>query len=629
MLNMSAEEIFRYRTNRTSEHENLEGDIRSERPRERFDLNDQRWTIPDILAILRRQFRLISGVILIVLVLAAIYLILAPARYTATASLLTNTTRGLASPTGSSPDTLVDASVVESQIETLKSDKIGLAVIDKLQLWKDPEFIGSGPGLITRFLDAIGLFGPATAPTRDMKRRRAMAVFRSDTEVKGLGHSYVAEIAFTSLDPRKAATIANAIADAYIEDQLGASFANAQRAGAWMQERLAEMRNNAHNAAQAVSDFKSKQGSAAQSANANSAAAAKLRALEAAAQNAKSLYDALLNRYTRVTQFMQQQSFPVTQARVLTQATPPPSKSSPKTATILLLALIAGGTIGVGAALGRETIDTRVRRREQVERQVGLPSLGGLSYLRASGPVGRKGALWSRWWRKYFRAKTSYLMVQSDAPSLLTYDDPFSGNADTLRQIRLSIDRSVDPGGGRLVGIISARGGEGRTTVAFNLAALTAQTGLRTLLLDGDLRNPFLMWSIAPNAEDGLVRVLRSEARLGQVLLTHEFGFDLLGEPWGQLSAHPADILNSRRMAHLLTEMRRCYDYIFVDLPAVLEHVDAAASATLFDAFVLIAEWGHTTLDDLEQVMARSESLAERTVGVVTNKVKPQGAHAF
>jgi capsular exopolysaccharide synthesis family protein len=627
MLNMSVEEISRLRTNRTDDQDTFDANVRGEHPRERRHLDDQRLTIPDILAILRRQVRLITGVILIALVLAAIYVLLAPARYTATASLLTNTTRGPASPTGSVPDTLVDASVVESQIETLKSEKIGLAVIDKLQLWKDPEFIGSGPGLITRFIDAIGVSSPAAAPTREMKRRRAMAVFRHDSKVEGVGHSYVAEIAFTSRDPRKAAMIANAIADAYIEDQLGASFANAQRAGAWMQERLTEMRNKAHDAAQAVNEFKSKQNSAAPPADAN---ATKLRELEAAAQDTKNLYETLLNRYRRVEQFMQQQSFPITEARVLTRATPPSSKSAPKTATILFLALVAGGTIGVGAALGRETIDTRVRRREQVERRVGLPSFGGLSFLRGSGSGGRRLLPWGRWRSKYLAAKASSFARRSDAPPLLTYDDPFSGNADTLRQIKLGIDRSLGAGGGgRLVGIISARSGEGRTTVAFNLATLTAQTGLRTLLLDGDLRNPFLTWGIAPNAEDGLVRVLRSEARLAQVLLTHEFGFDFLGEPRGQLSAHPADILNSRRMAHLLTEMRRCYDYIFVDLPAVLEHVDAVASATLFDALVLIAEWGQTTLDDIDQVVTRSESLAERTIGVVTNKVNARNVRAF
>ena len=93
----------------------------------------------------------------------------------------------------------------------------------------------------------------------DIQRKRiAIKVFRSNLSIRRVGVTYVLEISYRSPDPAKAAQIANAVADAYINDQLNTRYQAARRASIWLQERIAELRNQSNTAARAVQDYKEK-----------------------------------------------------------------------------------------------------------------------------------------------------------------------------------------------------------------------------------------------------------------------------------------------------------------------------------------------------------------------------------
>jgi succinoglycan biosynthesis transport protein ExoP len=76
-------------------------------------------------------------------------------------------------------------------------------------------------------------------------------------------------------------------------------------------------------------------------------------------------------------------------------------------------------------------------------------------------------------------------------------------------------------------------------------------------------------------------------------------------------------------MRGLLDSARTVFDYVVLDLPPALDHVDACASANQLDLFVLVAEWGRTKMTDLEAVWSRCDPIAERMVGVIVTKVPP------
>ena len=141
------------------------------------------------------------------------------------------------------PDAPFDSAEMESQLQILQSQSIASAVIEKLRLLDDPEFAASGGRSILGSIRDVFevLFKPsATKPAPDPKEA-AMATFADRLKVNRIGVSRVIEIDFSSRSPERSAQIADAVADAYIDDQLEAK-QNANRvASTWLQERLQQL----------------------------------------------------------------------------------------------------------------------------------------------------------------------------------------------------------------------------------------------------------------------------------------------------------------------------------------------------------------------------------------------------
>ena len=147
-----------------------------------------------------------------------------------------------------------------SQVQILNSENLALPVIKELHLTEDPEFVGPTRGLVpalTRL--AADVFGIKDRPRSDFElTRQAVKSFKRRLHVKRVGLTYVIEINFRSLNPERSAQIANAVADAYVADQLAAKYQATRRAGSWLQDRMRELRVRATTAQRAVVDFKTK-----------------------------------------------------------------------------------------------------------------------------------------------------------------------------------------------------------------------------------------------------------------------------------------------------------------------------------------------------------------------------------
>lgn len=96
--------------------------------------------------------------------------------------------------------------------------------------------------------------------------------------------------------------------------------------------------------------------------------------------------------------------------------------------------------------------------------------------------------------------------------------------------------------------------------------------------------------------------------------------FDFLPSSTRIRPSNSSDILTSPTMKQMLKTARNSYDYVLVDLPPILPLVDVKAAAHLFDAFVLVVEWGSTSADDIRKAVATSPVLSERLLGTVLNK---------
>jgi succinoglycan biosynthesis transport protein ExoP len=546
--------------------------------------------------------------------LAAIYIAASPPQYTATAALMPDTRRTPASPIQANAETIVDAGFIETQIEYLRSDRIALAAINDLALWNDPEFTEPAPGLLSRIIAGIqALKTIITAPfssrqeqPEDSRQRLVLSRFKNQLAISRISRSYIASIAFTSVDPKKAARVANQVAEAYIKDQLGAPFSNAERASAWMQQRVDELRSQANEAAQLAQQFKDTTRQATEGRGGDMYVEHRerpeqFRDLEIAAQRKKSLYESLLNRYNRLSQFVEQYSVPTTEARIVTEALPPANKSYPKTGLTLLAAAFFGGAIGLVGAFAREYFDRRLRTREQIERDLGVRCLGFLPVV-STRAVRKEGM-------------ASGLSHPGAAQIPLYFQD----SAEVLRHVRFAIDFDDRNSGGRVVGIVSPKSGDGTSTFALNFAMTLAEDGHPAALIDADLRHRTLTRSFAPNVAIGLEDILQGEQVSKEKILSRLDGFCFLAAGSRRSSAHPAHLLASPRMDELLDRMRAKFRYVLLDLPPALERVDAVACAHLVDAYVIVAHAERTSADDVINTLRSQPLIFQRALGLVVN----------
>src|SRR5262249_21851513 len=219
---------------------------------------------------LHRQYPVIVVAFLLMMTLAAVYLVTTPSSFTAFAKLMIDTRKvqlfQQQSVLGDAPP---DPFLVDSQVEVLQSENVALAVIKDLHLTQDPQFLWPklGPfsaikGSVLGLVDSVlRLFQSSSTSTSDPEfalTRAAVERFQSQLIITRAGLTYIISVGFQAQDAQQAAKIANAVADAYIADQLEAKYQAALRAGTWMQDRLKELRVQATNAERAVEDFKAK-----------------------------------------------------------------------------------------------------------------------------------------------------------------------------------------------------------------------------------------------------------------------------------------------------------------------------------------------------------------------------------
>jgi Mrp family chromosome partitioning ATPase len=119
----------------------------------------------------------------------------------------------------------------------------------------------------------------------------------------------------------------------------------------------------------------------------------------------------------------------------------------------------------------------------------------------------------------------------------------------------------------------------------------------------------------------GLLNMVAEKSDFDELVITDsKFKFDFLPSSTQIKPSNSSDVLNSPRMKEMLKLVRIDYDYILVDLPPILPVVDVKAVAHLFDAFVLVVEWGSTSTDEILNAVGSSSVLSERLLGAVLNK---------
>lgn len=296
-------------------------------------------------SILMRNALVIAACVIVAVMLGAGYVYVTPKEYTATAVLLIDSRANTFSPQQMRvTDANSESANVESQVEILKSEKIARAVIQTERLIEYPDFRPRAGNPI-RIMLLGGPSQPEATTGDDARLTAAIKQFRASSNIRRSGTTYVVEIGFRSSDAQLAARVANAIAVAYVSDQLASREDGARKASQWLQQRALELRQDAQKAQQAVEDLQARG-----LANAGGSGRIALRDLESSAQTYRAISETFLQRFLETSQ---QQSFSVPDARVASEAWPPAEPSHPRANLILAVSAALGLALGLLIALLR------------------------------------------------------------------------------------------------------------------------------------------------------------------------------------------------------------------------------------------------------------------------------------
>jgi Mrp family chromosome partitioning ATPase len=473
------------------------------------------------------------------------------------------------------PGSSSQESFIDAQIETIRSDHVIAASLDKLALWSefDEPKQSTTPILIADGATNAQTF-PRSSPRSDADTLKIISKVKDLLSVAAVASGSAIRVTLASSDPESGAKLVNAILDAYAEDY-EKTVRNAPKLVVQeLEQRLDKLQERA--------------ATAEGQANTQATKGSDRRKLEAVASTYRSLHQQTLNEYSNALN-----AEPPASAgpRILTRASA--ARTSPVISSAMLAAALLGGSaLGLAFATRREQIMRPVRTPQGIEADTGLPVLGVVSLVH-----GRK---------LYPKSSTE--------PPLLLHDDK-----DCLRSVLLRTRENIKDGA-CVVGVASTRDGEGKSTLAFNLAVLGVEGGARVLLLDGNLHRPALARGLSGTAETELLSALRDSSDLVRNVVPTEFGFDFLGEHSVEDHIRPAVLFSSPELDRLIANARKSYDLIICDLPPLADHADAEAAAPCLDVCVLVAAWGSTPTASLTRALKSSPAVSARTSGIVINK---------
>lgn len=345
----------------------------------------------------------------------------------------------------------------------------------------------------------------------------------------------------------------------------------------------------------------------------------RLRELQREADANRILYESFLARYKQTTA---QESLELPDSRIVARAAIPLRHSFPKTGLILALAILVGAGLGVILAFVVDFLDRRVKSLRQAEQITNLPTLAAVPLV-GTRELARR-AHRGRQALDQYDPKQSAMLPALMQPPLMRYalEEPTSLFAEAVRAVRLSVQRSARGGVGNIVMVSSSIDGEGKTTLAANLALSLAAVGMRTIIVDGDIRNPELSRSLCPKASVGLVEAAARQVPLERaVLFDRPTGLALLPASPRQSGGFINEFVFSEAMRNLLNHLRNQFDFVVVDSPPLVPLVDARALAEEADRIILAIRWDATPQEVVVQALDTLAPVYERVIGTVLTRV--------
>lgn len=294
--------------------------------------------------------------------------------------------------------------------------------------------------------------------------------------------------------------------------------------------------------------------------------------------------------------------------RPLDYALVPKEPISPNKKLITLIGLLLGGTFSVGFVIIRDFIDDKLTSTDQI-KQMGYPLLGTIpdfSIMDNLDPNDRQ-----------------YIDNKSVSNQLITFLDHISPMSEAYRRLRINVVYANPDKQYKVLMVTSATKGEGKSTVAANLAVTFSEAEKSILIIDLDLRRPTQHKIFGENREPGLTDSLFETVSLSSIVRTTIApNVDLLTV--GKKTPEPATVLDSKRLKQLIDKLKDRYDHIILDTAPYGIISDSASLLRLVDGLVVVSRFNVTTQRELDFTLDGLQHLNADVLGIVFNAFNPE-----
>ncbi|MGH9892069.1 MAG: GumC family protein, partial [bacterium] len=313
-----------------------------------------------------------------------------------------------------------------------------------------------------------------------------------------------------------------------------------------------------------------------------------LAKLEREAAINRELFDMSLSRMKEIGVTSE---FNATNIRIVDRAVPPRKPDSPNAIRVFALAGLLSGSLGIALAFLREHLDRGFKTPRDIEERLKMPALGLLPRVDTRSPAERQVIL-----------------------------DPVSWFSDAIGDIRarLQFPSAGDPP--RVILITSSLPGEGKTTLASNLA-LSLSRSCRTLLVDADWRNTAGGYIAERGKAKGFSNFATGQSPLEECTVRDQETENLYVMTTGDLKVNPLEFLSSDIISTALEKLREAFDRIIFDGPPALTVSDAILLGRRVDGVILVVKADDITYPVAQEVMQKLRATGITLIGAVLSQV--------
>jgi capsular exopolysaccharide synthesis family protein len=307
----------------------------------------------------------------------------------------------------------------------------------------------------------------------------------------------------------------------------------------------------------------------------------------------RTLYEGLLQRYKEVSAAA---GITASNISVVDHAHVPIEPSSPRLLLNLALALLAGIAIAGGVVFVREQLDDAIRAPEDVERKLGLPTLGIIP-----------------------ATETDDLRTELFAPR--------SPLAEAYNSLRTALLYSTPQGLPPVLFVTSSQASEGKSTTSYALATGLAKLGQRVVLVDIDLRRPAQHRAFDTSNDSGMSDLLTGHGDIAAVLQETSIP-NLSFIAAGPIPPSPTELLGSQHMADVLNALKRDFDVVILDGPPVLGLADAPLVASIVGTAMFVVEASRGHRGATKAALRRLRTGHTHVLGAVLTKFDPKSTNS-